>query len=105
MQGFQRTVLIVAAVMLVICLVVLATLIKNAVEQVDWPPQTATCPDYWLESGQGVCNPQQTMNVGTSSGPLNTQQIVTPQQRCDWAKKNNVIWDGYTDASFCSNTQ
>jgi hypothetical protein len=105
MQGFQRTVLIVAAVMLVICLVVLATLIKNAVEQVDWPPQSSTCPDYWLESAQGMCSPQPNMNVGTSSGDLNIRKVGTPEQRCDWARKHNVVWDGYTDAGFCSNMQ
>ena len=107
MQGFQKTVLIVAAVMLVISLVVLSGLIKSAVVDVEWPPQVATCPDYWTGDGKGKCaslkgSPD---NTGTSSGQINvaSKAFATPQQRCDWARGHNVTWDGITDAAFCDN--
>jgi hypothetical protein len=103
MQGFQRTVLIVAAVMLVIALVVIGMMIRSAVTEVEWPPQTSTCPDYWLESARGICTTSHGQNGGVSSGTLNVagKGMATPQQRCDWARKNKVMWDGITDAAFC----
>ena len=104
MQGFQRTVLIVAAVMLVISLVVLATLIRSASQDVKWPPQSATCPDYWSETAANVCNSINGQNIGGSSGKdltVGGKGLATPQQKCDWAMKNKVMWDGITDAAFC----
>lgn len=105
MQGFQRTVLIVAAVMLVIALIALGTLMRSATESVQWPPQTESCPDYWEEMGPGKCQSIHNQNVGQSSGNINitAKGLATPQQRCAWAMKNKVAWDGITDAAFCEN--
>ena len=107
MQGFQRTVLIIAAVMLVISLIVLGTLIRNANENVEWPPQSSSCPDYWTNVGNGVCQSVDKQNTGISSGTINTTSrgLATPQQRCDWAMKNKVMWDGITDAAFCEQSR
>ena len=106
MQGFQKTVLIVAAVMLVISLVVLAGLIKSAVVDVEWPPQVATCPDYWTGDGKGKCDSLKGQNSGTSSGHINvtSKAFATPEHRCDWARSHSVTWDGITDAAFCDHS-
>lgn len=105
MEGFQRTVLIVAVVMLIISLIALGTLMRSATQDVQWPPQTSTCPDYWSETSPGQCLSIHNQNVGESSGHLSIAStgLATPQQRCEWAMKNKVVWDGITDGPACEN--
>ena len=55
---FQKTVLIVATVILVLSLIFIGIMIYNSGKSDEiYPPVSATCPDYWLDvSGVGCKN-------------------------------------------------
>ena len=65
-MAFQKTVLVIALVLLIISLVVIGLLIKSATLSAKFPPETCKCPDYLkaqLSDGTLTCtNPQ---NLGT----------------------------------------
>ena len=49
-MGFQKTVLIVALVILTICIIFISTVISKNESKKQWPPETGTCPPYYIVS-------------------------------------------------------
>ena len=107
MEGFQKTVLIIAIIVLIITLVVLGFVLNSGDET--WPPLVPDCPDWWIADGSGnnstcinvkdlgVCPAQsgkkhQNMNFNSSifTGDNGTCAKYT------WANKCKVTWDGIT---------
>ena len=108
MEGFQKTVLIIAIIVLIITLVVMGIVLSSGSGET-WPPSVPVCPDWWIADGSGnnstcinvkdlgVCPAQsgkkhQNMNFNSSmfTGDNGTCAKYT------WANKCKVTWDGIT---------
>ena len=76
-------------------------------EKLTWPRNISPCPDYWVHEGNNVC--KNMYNVGTCpkgndgvpvvQGSTNFgSKIYTggdgKYQKCRWAKKCNISWEG-----------
>jgi len=108
MEGFQKIVLFVAIVLLIIALVVIGIALSYSTNQT-WPPMTPSCPDYWAIDGSGnnaVCI--NVKNLGTCP-PQSGQQHLTMNfngsaftgtnglcAKYTWANNCGVTWDGIT---------
>ena len=98
---FQKIVLVIALVLLIISLVVIGLLIKSAALSAKFPPETGKCPDYLkaqLSNGTLTCtNPK---NLGTCSGaftPVGGSDVGSITANCKAAKKCGLTWDGVTN--------
>lgn len=104
MDGFQKTVLFAAVIILIVALVFIGVALSSSVNNVTWPPMVADCPDYWTIDGSGnnavcvnvkdlgTCPTQKTMNFNTSA-------FTGSNELCNkytWASNCNVSWDGIT---------
>lgn len=100
MDGFQKIVLISAAIMLIVCLVFIGIALATSKNQVEWPPMVPDCPDYWTIDGSGVC--VNVKNLGTCASKtmnFNTSAFTGSNEMCNkytWATNCNVTWDGIT---------
>jgi hypothetical protein len=108
METFQKTVLIVAIILLIISLVLIGITLNNAKGQV-WPPIVPTCPDYWIVDGSGnntkCINIQ---NLGAFPPNTETNHIVMDFNsdeftgdgglcaKYNWANSHQISWDGIT---------
>ena len=108
MDGFQKIVLFIAIIMLIISLVLIG-FILSAGKDSQWPPMTPSCPDYWLADGSG--NNAKCVNIkdlGTCQAPsgsrhltmdFNVAPYVGDNSLCakyTWAKNCGLSWDGIT---------
>ena len=108
MQGFQKTVLIIAIVILIISLVLMALLLGNN-SNANWPPTVPSCPDWWIMDGSGnnakctnikdlgICKAQQ--GETHQSMNFNADMFTGDNGDCakyTWANKCKVSWDGIT---------
>ena len=117
MNGFQKTVLTVAIIILIISLVVIGVVLKKSIESQAWPPILGVCPDYWVDLGKdgsrcynpqkiGSCNiptesDKNTMNFAIdvftgTDGACNKKKWAS---KCSAGSSNNlgpVSWDGIT---------
>ena len=98
---FQKIVLVIAFVLLIISLVIIGLLIKSATLSAKFPPETGRCPDYLkaqLSNGTLTCtNPK---NLGTCSGaftPVGGSDVGSITANCKAAKKCGLTWDGVTN--------
>jgi hypothetical protein len=107
-MSFQKVVLTVATVALIIILVVIGVALSKASYEESWPPVVGDCPDYWVDmSGNGEacfnshslgrCNiPEKgkdnTMNFNQS--PFTDSNGTCSKYK--WANSCNVTWDGIT---------
>lgn len=107
MEGFQKTVLFIAIIILIITLVIIGITLKYINSDVTWPPLTPACPDYWLIDGSGnnttctnikdlgTCPAQSgkkhlTMNF--NAAPYTGSNGLCAKYK--WANQCNVSWDG-----------
>ena len=107
-MSFQKIVLILAVVLLLLTLVIMGIALHQAKSEQTWPPLTGDCPDYWVDlSGNGgEC--VNTHSLGTcnlpSPGNKNAMDFsVAPftgsKGTCakyTWAQGCGVTWDGIT---------
>lgn len=116
---FQKTVLIVAFVVLIICLTILGLMIRSAVKNGEFPPEISFCPDYWKTSynknGGLVCLNSLGMPKGKDGGvaPCDTidlsdskYQGMGPKamrSKCEIANACHVTWDGVTNGTDINN--
>jgi hypothetical protein len=108
MGSFQKTVLIIALIILIIALLFIGISIKQANKQ-QWPPIIGDCPDYWMDvSGNGTqcvnvkdlgtCQPATTGTKHTTMD-FTTSAFTGSNGLCSkytWANKCGVSWDGIT---------
>ena len=109
MANFQRIVIVIAFVILLICLIIVGTTLAKSNSSQAWPPLAGTCPDYWLDTSGtgskcinnkdlGTCN----ANVGPeghSSMDFSVSPFIGSNATCakyTWANKCGVSWDGIT---------
>ena len=104
--SFQKYVLIVALVILIITLLFIGITIKQSRSE-QWPPVLGDCPDYWIDmSGNGgqCVNVKDLGTCGITSHGHYTMDFTTPTFTGDnglcskytWATKCGVSWDGIT---------
>ena len=108
-MNFQKTILVVATLVLIVLLVVIGYTLSKTDASETWPPIVGTCPDYWIDlSGNGaacfnshklgtcnlpgVGNDKNTMDFNKS--PFNTNTGVCSKYK--WANNCKVTWDGIT---------
>ena len=107
-MSFQKIVLTIAIIALIIILVVIGVSLSKASVSESWPPIVGECPDYWVDlkgNGEaclnthslGTCNipsaeGQNTMNF--NQAPFNTDTGTCSKYR--WATACKVTWDGIT---------
>lgn len=108
MEGFQKIVLFIAIILLIIALVFIGIGLSNAQDQ-DWPPMIPQCPDYWVIDGSGnntkCTNIQDLGTCPPQSGQkhlvmnFNTPAFSGSNSLCakyTWANNCGLTWDGIT---------
>ena len=106
MEGFEKKVLIVAGIILVVSLVLVLIFILMSKGNQKYPPVESECPDYWeLEEDDNkklLC--KNVKGLGDSSTPAkldpNTREFQGVDGLCNkqnWARQHNVTWEGVTE--------
>ena len=108
MGPFQKIVLMIAVVILIIALLVIGLALHGR-NGVTWPPIVSSCPDWWIVDGSGnqskcinvknlgVCKP--TSGSGPETMDFNAPVFTGSQGACNkyrWANRCQVSWDGIT---------
>lgn len=109
MEGFQKIVLFIAIIILIILLVFIGIALYYMNASTEWPPMVPQCPDYWDADGSGnntTCtNIQDLGSCPAQSGQkhlimnFNSPAFSGANSACTkytWAQKCNVSWDGIT---------
>ena len=107
-RTFQKMILTIAVIGLIILLVIIGLSLSKSKSGVVWPPVIGSCPDYWLDlkgNGEqcynvkslGMCNlpgtnEQNTMNF--NAAPFNSDTGTC--SKYTWANNCKVTWDGIT---------
>lgn len=110
LTDFNKMVLIIATVVLVIVLVFLGVLITKSLNDQSYPPIISDCPDYWdvaYDANENiVCSNSTKVNRGRNNCDGYNIDLFTQRgtniedimcEKYKWAKKCNVIWDGITN--------
>jgi len=107
-MSFQKIVLIIAVILLIITLVIIGIALAQAKSDESWPPLTGDCPDYWVDaSGEGAqcvnTHSLGTCNIPTKENPNSMNFSVAPFMgdkgtcaKYTWAQGCGVTWDGIT---------
>ena len=108
MDAFQKIILYAAIIILIIALIFIGISL-NYSNDVNWPPMTPQCPDYWTIDGSGnnascinvkdlgTCKPAKGEKHVTMN--FNTPAFTGSNEMCakyTWAKNCGVTWDGIT---------
>ena len=117
--NFNKTVLMVASVLLILGLIIIGLFISKNIEKSAFPPIISDCPDYWnveYDSNQKKKCQNNSINSGLNSSDCRTYpvalfsaagtsdaDIICSKKR--WAKRCNIHWDGISNNSqACVNT-
>ena len=113
MEGFQKIILTIAVIILVLSLIFMGIILNKAKGSEEWPPIVPACPDWWILDGSG--NKSTCVNV-KDLGTCATKSTDNAHQKMDfnlpaftgsngsnancakysWANKCKVSWDGIT---------
>ena len=105
-MSFQKIVLIIAVILLILTLVIIGVGLHNAKSEETWPPLTGDCPDYWvdLSGAGGEC--VNTHSLGTCNIPTQGNKNAMDFSKAPftgskgtcakytWAGGCGVTWDG-----------
>jgi len=118
--NFNRTVLLVASVLLILGLIIIGFFIVKSVEDSAYPPIISDCPDYWNVEYDSVTGKKKCTNNSINSGIASNNcrnysvdlftangtseyDVICAKNR--WATRCNIHWDGITNNSkACLNT-
>ena len=111
-MNFQKIVLTMATILLIVILVVIGVSLSKASVEESWPPIVGECPDYWVDmSGNGEacfnshslgrCNIPGDPKVNGNKNTMNFNQSPFTGDNGDCAKYNwatscKITWDGIT---------
>lgn len=112
--NFNRTVLLVASVLLILGLIIIGFFTVKTVEDSAYPPIISDCPDYWNVSYDSVTQNKKCQNNSINSGvntprcrnyPLSEfsasgtsiNDVICAKNK--WAKSCNIQWDGISNNS------
>jgi len=91
-MSFQKTVLIIALIVLSVMLFFIALAMKGLKKSQEYPPEVSECPDYWTKNDQGFCSPS--LNKNTSGSDC---QLYKGGDKAIFAKDCGIEWDGLTN--------
>ena len=105
MAGFNRTVITIALIILIITLIAFGITIYHSKQKTLWPPETSECPDYWDVVGKNSCKVNQTLG-NTGNGSCQFQSFEDSKykgnggrrEKCEWAKQCGIYWDGISNS-------
>ena len=112
--NFNRTVLLIASVLLILGLIIIGIFILKNVENSAYPPIISDCPDYWnvgYDTSQKKICTHNSINTSRSSDTTCRRYEVSLSaangttdadiicEKNKWAKRCNVHWDGITNNS------
>ena len=115
MNQFQKSVLIISTIILIISLCILGFFLAKTLFEDVYPPVISDCPDYWDVSYNSnsdlECKNKSTINAGRgdvaggecAAYPVSNFLISGNDNKdilCEkykWAKKCNITWDGVTN--------
>ena len=119
-MSFQKAVLMIAVVFLILFLVLIGIALKNSSTDAEWPPIIGNCPDYWVDlSGNGSmcfnshslgkCNiptPENKNTMNFDQSPFNGSDGNCAKYKWAAPKGCNVTWDGinYGVSNPCDTT-
>jgi|TARA_B110000495_G_C22983184_1_gene578191 hypothetical protein len=121
-MGFNKTILIVAFVLLVIALVVIGLMINSAIGNAQFPPEVSVCPDWWKTDmsgnnvicnntkslgkkigGTGICNILPNDVTGENGSMTNSKYrglgTSAMKAKCHLATQCGITWDGITNTT------
>jgi hypothetical protein len=106
---FQKTILIIATIILIVMLTFIGISLSKSKYAVSWPPIVGDCPDYWVDlSGNGEhCFNSKSLgicNIPTLEDKNTMNFNIAPYNSYDnglcakykWATDCKVTWDGIT---------
>jgi len=105
---FQKIVLTIATILLIVILVVIGLSLSKATIEESWPPVVGECPDYWIDmSGNGeACFNSHSLgrcNIPSEGNPntmnFNQLSFTGDNGNCakyNWANTCKITWDGIT---------
>lgn len=107
-MSFQKIVLLIATIILIIVLVMFGIALKNKKEDDKYPPVQSQCPDYWdmnrNKNGSVYC--ENTKHLGNDKCQKSVDFFKPPyvglHGKCNkqkWAKTCGITWDGITNAT------
>jgi len=102
---FQRNVLMVSSVILIIMLLVISYILYQAKLTAKWVPDISQCPDYWKVLGENRCH--NVLGLGNDTCPavqeFNGAEWSGPgglAKKAEWAENCGVVWDGISDGAY-----
>lgn len=130
--SFYSIVILVASILLIVILTYLGIEISKRGTEKDFPPDTSNCPDYWPETGEGICEIPLANKHPNNSGILDDtgSMLITSgntygldagaykidfnnegwaaqndSEKCTkkkWADQFGIVWDGITNFNKCN---
>jgi hypothetical protein len=107
-MNFQKIVLIIAIVILIITLVFIGYALHQSTLKEQWPPLVGDCPDYWVDMSGNGAQCVNKLRLGTCNIPTaasqNAMDFTTSTftgnngtcSKYTWAQGCGVTWDGIT---------
>ena len=104
-MSFQKRTVHIAGVIIVVFLIVYTYITYNHSKEVQWPPVTAGCPDWWEmdPSKNGLCNNPRKFGKCFNPVDFNDSKYQGSQGKCNkrlWADNCGVQWDGITNTNY-----
>ena len=107
MEGFQRTVLTIAIILLLLTLIFIGFSLTRSKANQTWPPILTRCPDYWTDEsvkGDGsACSNLKGLPMTAGCASTNLDFTKAPYvgnggicAKKKWANGCGVTWDGIT---------
>lgn len=120
-MGFQKTVLILALVILSISIIVLSVFISRKDDDKIWPPESSTCPPYYdisyningnvfCEDNFGIQDDASTIDIsavvingepGNNCKKFYVENVagvrMNSEQKCSFVEKCKVNWEGWCE--------
>lgn len=93
-MSFQKTVLIIALIVLSVMLFFIALAMKGLKKSQEYPPEVSECPDYWTKNDQGYCKPSLNKNNNSVGDDCLT---YTGDDKAAFAQRCGIEWDGLTN--------
>jgi len=97
---FQKTVLAIATVILVLFLIILAIILWTSRNELQFPPEIGTCPDYFeatLQNKKHVCKNVKGLGNGNGGCDVVDFSGYSLSEKKKWANGCDVTWDGLTN--------
>ena len=96
-MSFQKTVLIIALIVLSVMLFFIALAMKGLKKSQEYPPEVSECPDYWTKKTVGdkmVCSPSLGKNTSGGNG---CEHYDGTKEKDLFAQDCGIQWDGLTN--------